>query len=66
MTCTHAAMVDHGGWRLEIGDEILLATDRRLPAFERREIAADDATEEELAVAAGAGVLAEAEEVARL
>ena len=54
-----------GGWQLHIGDETLLATDRRLPSFERRESLgeADNATEDELAEAAG--VLATAE-VARL
>lgn len=42
-------------------DETLLAADRRLPAFERRETnaEADNATEEQLAEAAG--VLATAE-----
>lgn len=48
-------LVDHGDWRLCIGDDILLAPDRRLPSFARREAnaAADNATEEQLAEAAG-------------
>eukprot|EP01043_Picozoa_sp_COSAG02_P059409 COSAG02_NODE_7568_length_2956_cov_1.381036_4_plen_173_part_00 len=53
-------LVDHGGWRLHIGDEILLAPDRRLPSFERRESFADDATDDDLAEAAGVLATADA------
>ena len=51
---------NHSGWRLHIGDEILLAPDRRLPSFERRASFADDATDDDLAEAAGVLATAEA------
>jgi hypothetical protein len=58
----HFPLVDHGRWRFSIGDETLLAPDRRLPSFERRvaNAEADAATDEQLAEAAGALVTAEA------
>ena len=61
MLSTQLVEGKHGGWALKIGDDILLASDRRLPSFERRaaNAEADAATEEELAAAAG--VLATAE-----
>ena len=48
-------LTEHSNWRLCVGDDILLAADRRLPSFERRETlaAVDNATEDQLAEAAG-------------
>ena len=51
---------DHSGWRLQVGDDILLAPGRRLPSFQRRESFADGATDEDLQEAAGVLATAEA------